>query len=257
MRNNIRKECTFFPALGFGRLVFPIARSIHGIAKAHEMSTDSSARQSQPTSSDPGAEPDSAQHTSQPTLKPAVHKELLTLQLRVQPLFVAERLWERSLTDEDRQKLGGNPLEAYQRLGGTVGIWATLRGISTMRALIEVGREVGFLKPQTQQWLLREIGEAPESNVEPERPSWHPETGELRWGAQVIRKVRVMATRSSIQLVLDTFQAAGWPSRIDDPISQGKEADQVRQIVLSLNEGLAIIRFHDQESGRAITWSRP
>ncbi len=90
----------------------------------------------------------------------------------------------------------------------------------------------------------------------PEHPVWDAKRGQLRWGEQVIRRVRVMGRPSSIQKILDAFEAAGWPSRIDDPIAQGKQPDQVRQIVLTLNNGLELIRFHVQEAGRAITWSR-
>ena len=89
-----------------------------------------------------------------------------------------------------------------------------------------------------------------------ECPVWDSDHGELWWGGQLIRRVRVMKHPSSIQWILDAFQAAGWPSRIDDSIAQGKQADHLRQIVLSLNEGLKKLRFHVQESGQAITWTR-
>ena len=115
---------------------------------------------------------------------------------------------------------------------------------------------MGFLDEPTSKWLLREVGEESPAPISPDRPVWHPESGELRWGGQVIRRVRVMVRPSSIQRILDAFQAARWPSRIEDPITGGKRADHVRQITLSLNEGLEVIRFHVQERGRAITWSR-
>jgi hypothetical protein len=50
--------------------------------------------------------------------------------------------------------------------------------------------------------------------------------------------IRIMNRRSSIQCILDAVQAAGWPTRIPDPIPGGQNADQVRQIIFSLKEGL-------------------
>jgi len=119
-----------------------------------------------------------------------------------------------------------------------------------------VARELGFLNEPTANWLLKEVGEETPPPVATEFPVWDPKSGELRWRGQVIRCVRVMAIPSSIQRILDAFQAAGWASRIDDPVTEGQHAHQLRQIVFSLNEGLDTIRFHVQEAGRALTWTR-
>ena len=75
-------------------------------------------------------------------------------------------------------------------------MWMELRGVSAERAVIEVARELGFLNEQTAKWLLKEVGEELPMPFGPDRPSWHPESGELRLGANVIRHVRVMAEPS-------------------------------------------------------------
>lgn len=188
-------------------------------------------------------------------ISPQVAEELQTQYLRIKAAISADRLWQRVLTEEERQRLGGD-LEACWRRLSTAGMWMELRGVSRERAVIEVAGELGFLTESNARWLLREIGEeSPASQEASERPSWHPERSELRWGAQVIRRVRLMANPSNIQLILDAFQAAGWPSRIDDPLPNGPDQQRLHQAVLSLNEGLDVIRFHVQEGGQAVTWS--
>ena len=188
-------------------------------------------------------------------LSPWVADELATQALRIKPRVSAEHLWTRVLTEEDRLRLGGDFENCYPRLG-TAGMWMELRGVSEERAVIEVARKLRFLDEESANQLLREIGEEAPAPPVPEHPVWHPEKGELCWGDQVIRRVRIMARPSSIQTILDAFQAAEWPPRIADPITQGRKAHEVRQIVFYLNEGLELIRFHVQESGRAITWTR-
>jgi len=182
-----------------------------------------------------------------------IAQELQEHWLRISPVVSAQRLWNRTLTEEDRRRLGGNFEESYTRLR-TVGMWRQLRGVSLERAVIEVAREIGFLDDRTANWLLREIGEEEPAPVIPRQPVWDPARGELRLGGQVVRHVRVMAQPSNIQRILDAFQGRGWPSRIDDPLPDGPDQQRLHQVVLSLNEGLSGIRFHVQEGGRAVTW---
>ncbi|UCC31784.1 MAG: hypothetical protein JSU86_05805, partial [Phycisphaerales bacterium] len=96
------------------------------------------------------------------------------------------------MSAEDRQRLGGNLEECYPRLG-TAGMWMELRRVSEERTVIEVARKLRFLDEETADQLLREIGKETPSPPVPERPVWHPDKGELCWGDQVIRRVRIMA----------------------------------------------------------------
>ena len=70
----------------------------------------------------------------------------------------------------------------------------------------------------------------------------------------MIRPVRVLRNPSNIQHVLDSFESAGWPSRIDNPLGLGQE--QLHQTLRSLNRGLKAIRFHAQEGAEAVVWQR-
>jgi len=183
--------------------------------------------------------------------KSRVVTELETQYLRVKAAVSAADLWERVLSDQDRQQLGGDMQKCYRELG-TVGMWMNLRGVSQARAIADLAMNLGFANQTTYQWLLREIGEEP--NVQPhlDRPSWQASTGELRWRNQVIRRVRVMSSPSNIQVILDSFEKSKWAQRIANPLRLGQQ--QLHQAIRSLNEGLTGIRFHAQEGGQAITW---
>lgn len=89
---------------------------------------------------------------------PKVMAELQRLRLLVQHLMSAQRLWDR-LTPEERRRLGGDLVAAYDRYGRTVGMWKELRGVSQHRAIIEAAYQAGLTDEATKNWLLREIGE--------------------------------------------------------------------------------------------------
>ena len=108
------------------------------------------------------------QTANAPSPSPSAVKELQTCYHRVGPPFAAQRLWDRYMGDDARTHLGGEFITAYRRLG-TVGIWATVHGITHERALIEVGRLLGAIRSQDEPWLLREIGESPDANEARER----------------------------------------------------------------------------------------
>ena len=96
---------------------------------------------------------------NRPNLPERVVEELETQRLRVKSFTVARRMWEDVLTDEDRQRLGGNLEEAWRKWSGTLGIWMELRGVSPSRAIIEVASEMSFLEPSVRDRLLCAIGE--------------------------------------------------------------------------------------------------
>lgn len=97
--------------------------------------------------------------SSEPVLSPKAIEELRTARSRVANASWAERLWERHLTPEDRQRLGDDLSHAYGR-HGTIGMWIVLRGVSQLRAIVDLAQLLGFLRAEDHSWLLREIGEA-------------------------------------------------------------------------------------------------
>ena len=183
-----------------------------------------------------------------------VASELKTALLRINPPVMAERMWRRLFTEEDREKLGGELQTSWPRLG-TVGLWVQARGVSVEQAVIDVARGLDVMSEQTARWLRRELGLESENAAAPsDRPIWRAETGELRLGDLVIRRVRVLRQPSNIQQILDAFQAAGWPSRIPNNLPYGQE--QLHQALRSLNTSLQTIRFRAQQGGTAIIWER-
>jgi hypothetical protein len=86
-------------------------------------------------------------------------RELHIQYLRVQCVAAAQQMWDRLLSPEDRERLGGDFERAYIEAGGTVPMWVKLRGVSGERALIEVAYGIGFLTETSRDWLLREVGE--------------------------------------------------------------------------------------------------
>jgi hypothetical protein len=85
-------------------------------------------------------------------------EELQTNAQRIQAAISAARLWERILTERERQRLGG-VLEDAWRQYGTAGMWMNLRGVSAGRAVVDVAHALGFLDDAAWRWLLRELGE--------------------------------------------------------------------------------------------------
>ncbi len=93
-------------------------------------------------------------------LQPRHEEELRSCISGVGPLVSAQLLWDRVLTPEQRQRLGGDLVQLYQRYG-TVGTWRKLYGGSRVRAALDIARELGLLTDQKHSWLLREWGESP------------------------------------------------------------------------------------------------
>jgi hypothetical protein len=182
---------------------------------------------------------------------PRVVEELETQYLRLKAAASAARVWERVLSEQDRQSLGGDLNTCWRQLS-TVGMWMKLRGVSQPRAIAELAHKLGFIDQTSYQWLLREIGEKQDPQHPRDLPSWDESSGNLLWQTKVIRRIRVLASPSNIHIILDAFQRAKWKSKIKNPLRLGQQ--QLHQALRSLNQGLKKIRFHAQEGGKAITW---
>lgn len=100
-------------------------------------------------------------------LPPLVYEKLKETLLRVQNGASSERLYQRLTKAEQHQidklekELFGP--ESHPHFGRTVGMWMRLRGVSQHRAIIDTGFLLNFLTAPDRDWLLREIGEGPES----------------------------------------------------------------------------------------------
>ncbi|MCE9556546.1 MAG: hypothetical protein K8T91_24620 [Planctomycetes bacterium] len=95
-----------------------------------------------------------------------VREELQTAYLRVKGSAAAQWLWDRVLTPQEREKLGGELEEAYYQSRGAVGMWMSLRGVSLPQAVVTVATRLGFLNSETGLSILRALGEEPDDPTE-------------------------------------------------------------------------------------------
>jgi hypothetical protein len=132
-----------------------------------------------------------------------------------------------------------------------------LRSVSQYRATIELAQKLNILTKNDSLWLLHETGEVSESELKPTRkPSWDKSSHVLRIDNEEIRTIKRPAAATNIMQILDAFEKAGWPRRVDDPIIP-KKVDSIRlaAAVLSLNKGLQQIRFSKDGSGAGVVWN--
>lgn len=166
---------------------------------------------------------------------------------------LAWRVWNVCLTAEERERLVSFEF-AYGRWR-TVGIYAEAKQISMDRATIEVARYFGLPDIYYQELLMQ----LPESDLpavtqRESIPVWHPDLNELKLNGQTIRSVASRANASNVVAILEAFQSAGWPSKIDFPREFRGDVDRQGQIVKSLNRGLQSIKFERDGSGQGIRW---
>jgi hypothetical protein len=190
-------------------------------------------------------------------LPPEVLRQLQDLSLRINVPFVAQRAWDRLLTDADRQELGGDLELAFRQFGKLIGMWMRLNRVSEVRAILELAQRLNFLAEADFQWLARETGEEslPAPPVSP-KPSWNSDRCELFFEGAVIRKIRGRSVATNLVMILDSFQQQGWPDRIDYPFSGIRDPQRLREAVATLNEGVTAIRFRCDGSSAGILWER-
>jgi hypothetical protein len=183
-----------------------------------------------------------------------VAAELQTAVLRLRPGAVGARVWERILTEQERQDLGGG-FEACRKELGTVRMYMEARGACLEQAVIDIAERLNLMDAGTATWLRRELDLSDATPVSAkDRPTWNPSAGELRLDGRLIRRIRVLRRPSNIQQIVDRFEAAGWPRRIKSPLKLGQQ--QLHQTLRYLNRSLKKIRFRAQEGAQAIIWER-
>lgn len=197
---------------------------------------------------------------------PEALTELQTQRGRLLDPYAAQRIWQRLLSQAERDRWD-NKLEDAYRDGGTLGMWMRVHDVSEARAVVDLAHGLGFLTDKNADWLLRELGEQPRQNHEiaaslpllppepaDELPRWDRDNYELWYRDEVVRRILLPDKAENIVRVLNAFQEEGWPRRIDDPLPRRRDQHRVHQTVRSLNSGLRLIRFHSDGTGEGITW---
>lgn len=190
-------------------------------------------------------------------LPPKLSELVLACYLRLQSPAMAERLWQRHLTEEQRQKLGGDLQSAWQQ-GGVIGMWRRLYDVDENRALVEVARLIGGLGTADYEWACRELGMSSNnaSAACMTRPSWNRDALELSFEGEVVRRIERPDRAVNLIRLLNAFEEDGWPSRIDDPLPFTTDTQRIHKMVNSLNRGLTRISFHADGTCEGIRWQR-
>ena len=182
-----------------------------------------------------------------------VREALETAKLRIQNPSGGEFLWERVLTSGERKRLGGRFELAYQRYGGTAGIWLHLRGGTPQQTIVDSAHALNLLSDTDWRWLLRELDESRRSTDSIAELEWRSDLGELRLNGEVVRQVRIGVAKNLIA-ILDAFQECAWPEQMDDPLPPTTDVNRLRDTVKVLNRGLQRIRFFADGTGEGIRW---
>ena len=159
------------------------------------------------------------------------------------------RFWDRVLTDVEKEQLGGDVEDCFERNKHCANLLCRLRAWGPEQAIVEIAYQLEFLTVQRYTQLMNlitgtdiGIATAIETNT---RPSWNRQTGHLEFRGLICREVRV-ARATSIVPVLDSFQESNWPRCVEHRVSS-IDPQRIHDIVGSLNSNLQGIRFHVNE----------
>lgn len=88
-------------------------------------------------------------------------------------------------------------------------------------------------------------------------PRWDSERRELTLRGDLVKRFKWQAANQ--ELILDAFQEAGWPVRIDDPLPPQPEQDSKRRLsdtikCLNRKQANRLIRFRGDGSGEGVLW---
>jgi hypothetical protein len=117
--------------------------------------------------------------------------------------------------------------------------------ISSKEWVTPAGEDVGKL---IRKLIAQEVG--------PDAPHWDPQRRELRYRGTLCKQYRQSAVNQT--RILDAFQEAGWPNRIDDPIPPQRGSDhrqRVADAVRGLNHQNDCVRFELDGTREGILWT--
>lgn len=184
---------------------------------------------------------------------PNFREVIETHRQRMQVYDTAVRVWNNSLTEEERGRLGD--LEDCYRKLGVAGFYAVAKGISRDRAVLELARQFGMPDFDYHE-LLREIApdEVAAVNAIAGRPVWDRKLCILMLHGKEIRRIIGPQRATNIVAILDRFEAEEWPQRIETPECLKGDIGKFGQAVRSLNLRLKEIWFERDGTGSGIRW---
>ncbi|QDV19493.1 hypothetical protein Pan153_41590 [Gimesia panareensis] len=171
---------------------------------------------------------------------------------------IAEDVWNKYLTENERirfqsENSGSSPCKS------AVGLYARAKGISFVRATIELNRRYGMTDME-YDYLCRELFHFTGERIGPflikcadsDRFNWDYDTGILKLDGKQIRKVKKPLNSENICRILDVFQEEDWPEKIFNPFPGVPDPDKLKDTLKSLNAGLSAIRFRTARKGKII-----
>ncbi len=173
---------------------------------------------------------------------------------RIQNVTAARRLWDQVFTERDRQKCDDD-LEAAYRHGGVIGMWRAARGGDADHALLDAARALGFLTDEYHDRLSR-VCFGSGTKQQPDKPHWNKEARQLTFRGVLVREVKRPGQAANIVAILDAFEEAGWPPRIDDPRARDSSDETRRRDIENLNKLLLeqVMRFACDGTGTGFQW---
>ncbi|MBW3596970.1 MAG: hypothetical protein KY475_06810 [Planctomycetes bacterium] len=173
---------------------------------------------------------------------------------------VYKLIWTMLLSEEEQEQLGNALAQCATPRLAPVRLWMELRGFTQPRAIIELAHGLNLLSPAEYSWLLRGIRESrPQVDGSPPpvdgdvKPRWDAARRELRYRGRVVRRVRSARVAHTISAILDAFEEADWPPRIEHAVDVSLSPQPVHDAVQSLNRRLHELRF--RVDGVYICWT--
>ncbi len=89
-------------------------------------------------------------------------------------------------------------------------------------------------------------------------PHWDEDARERRFQGKVVRVVKRPRQAHNIVKILQAFEAAGWPPRIDDPHGRKSNDETRRRDMSNLNRGLdtSLMKFECDGDGTGFLWKK-
>lgn len=182
------------------------------------------------------------------SLPKAVTDELSALSVKLKRQASGYLVWQQVLLPAEREKM--SLADFLQR--HCVDQFVRLRRVSHTRAVLDIAVGIDLLTANRYTRLLRDIGEVDGHQMD--KPNWNGDRCELSFRGRVVRKIRSRNVGANVCQILDVFQEDGWPDRIDDPLTDGPNAQRLRETVRTLNAGLTDLKFRMDGTGEGVLW---
>ena len=204
---------------------------------------------------------------SSDTLPAAVRESLETARNRISNELAARELWTNRFTAADRRKFDVPWPEVWKKHNSIIEMWHVARGTPTLNAcIVEIAHALGFINGTHRESLLDALGASTRSGLASggrgrstaATPHWNNDTKKLSYLNQTVREVVRPKQAYNIVTILNAFQDAGWPHRIDDPFGRKPSDDTRRRDISNLNKGLrnGRLKFACDGNGTGFVWNK-